>query len=139
MRIRRQPELYTPKDFRYHKSTKANVSTSEPIFVDSQESTNALTMGKKEERRDYVTQEVLGVAEKKLDCAPTEFDLLFSPMHVGTNHWALLVIHIKEKEFNVYDSLRAKDYRDIPQYVEELKRYMKGKHIHSEKLVATLP
>ncbi|MQL91311.1 hypothetical protein Taro_023932 [Colocasia esculenta] len=53
---------------------------------------------------------------RKLDRAPTEFDLLFSPMHVGTNHWALLVIHIKEKEF----------------HVEELKRYMKGNHIHSE-------
>ncbi|MQM18358.1 hypothetical protein Taro_051345 [Colocasia esculenta] len=69
---------------------------------------------------------------RKLDRAPTEFDLLFSPMHIGTNHWALLVIYIKEKDFHVYDSLRAKDRRDIPQYVEELKRYMKGKHIHSE-------
>ncbi|MQL75590.1 hypothetical protein Taro_007937 [Colocasia esculenta] len=54
-------------------------------------------------------------------------------MHVGTNHWALLVIHIKEKEFRVYDSLRNKDRWDIPQYVEELKRYMKGKHMDVEK------
>ncbi|MQM13853.1 hypothetical protein Taro_046781 [Colocasia esculenta] len=69
---------------------------------------------------------------RKLDCAATEFDLLFSPMHVGTNHWALLVINIKEKEFHVYDSLRNKDCRDISQYVEELRRYMKGKHIDSE-------
>ncbi|MQL92102.1 hypothetical protein Taro_024719 [Colocasia esculenta] len=53
-------------------------------------------------------------------------------MHVGTNHWALLVINIKEKEFHVYDSLRNKDRPDIPQYVEELRRYMKGKHIDSE-------
>ncbi|MQL95138.1 hypothetical protein Taro_027801 [Colocasia esculenta] len=61
-------------------------------------------------------------------------------MHVGTNHWALLVINIKEKEFHVYDSLRNKDRRDIPQYVEELRRYMKGKHIYRfRKLVATLP
>ncbi|MQM18279.1 hypothetical protein Taro_051267, partial [Colocasia esculenta] len=69
---------------------------------------------------------------RTLDCAPTEFDLLFSPMHVGTNHWALLVINIKEKEFHVYDSLRNKDHRDIPQYVEELRRYMKGKYIDAE-------
>ncbi|MQL84856.1 hypothetical protein Taro_017353 [Colocasia esculenta] len=151
MRIRRQLELYTPEDFRYQKSTKANVSTSEPIFVDFQESTDALTTGKKEERRDYITQEVLGVAEKddksrkqhfdysfrKLDRAPTEFDLLFSPMHVGMNHWALLVIHIKEKEFHVYDSLIAKDRRDIPQYVEEIKRYMKGTYIQKIGRYAT--
>ncbi|MQL98457.1 hypothetical protein Taro_031160 [Colocasia esculenta] len=68
----------------------------------------------------------------RLDRAPIEFDLLFSPMHIGTNHWALLVINIKEKEFHVYDSLRNKDRRDIPQYVEGLRRYMKGKHIDSE-------
>ncbi|MQM12148.1 hypothetical protein Taro_045063 [Colocasia esculenta] len=157
---------------------------------DSQESTDTIPRGKKEERRDYVAREALGVAEKdfmfnstvegyenflsfndiqellfaresesvvidcyvhaylflpreenpdifwnfgyvgatlkgnvqsckddkskeqhfeyafgKLDHAPNEFDLIFSPMHVGTNHWALLVIHIKEKEFHVYDSL----------------------------------
>ncbi|MQM12185.1 hypothetical protein Taro_045102 [Colocasia esculenta] len=217
-RIRRQPELYTPDDFRYHKATKVNVSTSEPIYVDSQDSTDTLPRGKKEERRDYVAREALGVAEKdfmfigtvegyenflsfndiqellftrenesvvidcyvnaylflpreenpdiflnfgylgaalkgyvqlyrddkskeqhfdyafgKLDRAPNEFDLIFSPMHVGTNHWALLVIHIKEKEFHVYDSLRNKDRRDIPQYVEELKRYLKGKHIDADK------
>ncbi|MQL75270.1 hypothetical protein Taro_007655, partial [Colocasia esculenta] len=263
-----------PEDSRYHKATKVNVFTSEPIYVDSQESTDTLPRGKKEERRDYVAREVLGVAKKslierflneciinehvlqymctmfivwtisvtlyyfvyycmtssfllkmytflacsdlmfnstlegyenflsfndiwellfaresesviidcyvntylflpleenpdiffnfgylgsalkgyvqscrddkskhqhfdhafrKLDRAPNEFDLLFSPMHVGTNHWALLVIHIKEKEFHVYDSLRNKDRRDIPQYVEELKRYLKGKHIDAEK------
>ncbi|MQL78589.1 hypothetical protein Taro_011013 [Colocasia esculenta] len=201
------------EDFRYHKATKVNVSTYEPIYVDSQESTDTLPRGKKEERRDYVAQEVLGVAEKslierflneciinedfmfngtvegyenflsfndirellfmresesvvidcyvntylflpreenpdiflnfgyvgaalkgyvqsyrddkskeqhfdyafgKLDRAPNEFDLLFSPMHIGTNHWALLVIHIKEKEFHVCDSLRNKLRRDIP-------------------------
>ncbi|MQM20220.1 hypothetical protein Taro_053233, partial [Colocasia esculenta] len=257
-RIRRQPECYTPDDFRHHKATKVNVSTCEPIFVDSQESTNTLPRGKKEERRDYVAREALGVAEKslierffnectineyvlqymstmftvstkdvysfdqrclqdfmfngsveghdnflsfhdirellfaresesvvidcyvnaylfrpreespdifwnfgylgavlkryvqscrddkskkehfeyafrKLDRAPNEFDLIFSPMHVGTNHWALLVIHIKEKEFHVYDSLRSKHLADIPQYVEELKRYLKGKHIDADK------
>ncbi|MQL82896.1 hypothetical protein Taro_015373 [Colocasia esculenta] len=53
-------------------------------------------------------------------------------MHVGTNHWALLVINIKEKEFHVYDSLRNKDRPDIPKYVEELRRYMKGKHIDAK-------
>ncbi|MQL86028.1 hypothetical protein Taro_018556 [Colocasia esculenta] len=65
-RIRRQPECYTPDDFRDHKATKVNVSTSEPIFVDSQESTGTLPRGKKEERRDYVAREALGVAEKSL-------------------------------------------------------------------------
>ncbi|MQL88884.1 hypothetical protein Taro_021456, partial [Colocasia esculenta] len=50
-------------------------------------------------------------------------------MHVGTNHWALLVIRMKEKEFHVYDSLRNKHRADIPQYVEELIRYLKGKQI----------
>ncbi|MQL91946.1 hypothetical protein Taro_024567, partial [Colocasia esculenta] len=224
--------LSQPENFWYHKDTKVNVSTSEPIYVDSQESTYTLPRGKKEERRDYVAREVLGVAEKslierflneciinedfifngtlegyknflsfndirkllftresesvvidcyvntylflpheenpyiflnfgylgaalkgyvqrcrddkrkeqhfdytfrKLDRAPNEFDLLFSPMHVGTNHWTLLVIHIKEKEFHVYDSLRNKDLRDIPQYVEELKRHLKGKNIDAEK------
>ncbi|MQM17388.1 hypothetical protein Taro_050356 [Colocasia esculenta] len=79
----------------------------------------------KEQHFDY--------AFRKLDRAPNEFDLLFSSMHVGMNHWALLVIHIKEKEFHVYDSLRNKLRRDIPQYVEELKRYLKGKHIDAEK------
>ncbi|MQM00809.1 hypothetical protein Taro_033547 [Colocasia esculenta] len=176
-----------PENYWYHKAMKFNVSTSEPIFVDSQESTDTLPMGKKEGRRDYVAREVLGVDDKFLierflneciiidelmfgdtlegydnflsfkdiqnllfaresesviiDCyvntclldrAPTEVDLLFSPMHVGTNHWALLVIKTKEKEFHVYDSLRNKDRRDIPQYVEELRRYIKGKHIDSE-------
>ncbi|MQM22325.1 hypothetical protein Taro_055376 [Colocasia esculenta] len=203
-------------DFRYHKATKVNVSTSEPIYVDSQESTDTLLRGKKEERRDYVAREALGVTEKdfmfngtvegykkflwfndirellfaresesvvidcyvnaylflpreenldmfwnfgyvgaalkgyvqscrddkskeqhfeyafgKLDRAPNEFGLIVSPLHVGMNHWALLVIHIKEKEFHVYDSLRNKDRRDIPQY--ELKRYLKGKHIDVDK------
>ncbi|MQL74129.1 hypothetical protein Taro_006484 [Colocasia esculenta] len=72
-------------------------------------------------------------AFRTLDRAPNEFDLIFSPMHVGMNHWALLVIHIKEKEFHVYDSLRSKHRADIPQYVEELKRYLKGKHIDADK------
>ncbi|MQL89010.1 hypothetical protein Taro_021581, partial [Colocasia esculenta] len=50
-------------------------------------------------------------------------------MHVGTNHWALLVINIKEKEFHVYDSLRNKDRPDIPQYVEIQRTYIKGRDI----------
>ncbi|MQL87237.1 hypothetical protein Taro_019779 [Colocasia esculenta] len=81
---------------------------------------------------DKSKQQHFDYSFKRLDRAPTESDLLFSPMHVGTNHWALLVINIKEKEFHVYDSLRNKDRRDIPQYVEELRRYMKGKHIDKE-------
>ncbi|MQM18596.1 hypothetical protein Taro_051591 [Colocasia esculenta] len=52
-------------------------------------------------------------------------------MHVGTNHWALLVINIKAKEFHMYDSLRNKDRSDIPQYVEILRTYMKGRDIDS--------
>ncbi|MQL80427.1 hypothetical protein Taro_012882 [Colocasia esculenta] len=211
---------------------KENVSSSKPVYVDSQDSIYTLPKGRKEDRRDYVARGVLGVAEKTLidrflkeclingdlmfngtldgydnwmsfndvrellfaretesvviDCyvntylflprdenpdimlnfgylgaalkgwvetcrddkskdqyfqrafeildrTPNEFDLLFSPMHIGTNHWALLVIHIKEKEFRVYDSLRNKDRWDIPQYVEELKRYLKGKHMDVEK------
>ncbi|MQL77438.1 hypothetical protein Taro_009848 [Colocasia esculenta] len=39
---------------------------------------------------------------------------------------------MKEKEFHVYDSLRNKDRRDIPQYVEEVRSYMKGKHIDAK-------
>ncbi|MQL70940.1 hypothetical protein Taro_003236, partial [Colocasia esculenta] len=226
-RKRRQPEIYTPEDYRSYKAPNVNVSTSEPIFLSSQESTDTLPTGKKDGRRDYVAREVLGVDEKswierflneciineykmytfltcsdlmfggtlegydnflsfkdirdllfaeqsesviidcyvntclflpcqenpnifktfgylgaalkgyvqsckddkgkqqhfdysfkRLDHTPTESDLLFSPMHVGTNHWALLVINIKEKEFHVYDSLRNKDRRDIPQYVK---------------------
>ncbi|MQL70669.1 hypothetical protein Taro_003008 [Colocasia esculenta] len=81
---------------------------------------------------DKSKQQHLDYSFNRLDRAPTELDLLFSPMHVGTNHWALLVINIKEKEFHVYDSLRNKDRPDIPQYVEELRRYMNGKHIDSE-------
>ncbi|MQM15855.1 hypothetical protein Taro_048806 [Colocasia esculenta] len=205
-----------PEDYRSYKALNVNVSTSEPIFLTSQESTDTLPTGKKEWRRDYVTRDkmntfltysdlmfggtlegydnflsfkniwdllfagqsesviidcyvntclflpcqensnifgYLGAALKgyiqsckdnkskqqhfdysfkRLDRTPTESDLLFSPMHVGTNHWALLVINIKEKEFHVYDSLRNKDRRDIPQYVEELRKYMKGKHIDTE-------
>ncbi|MQL87532.1 hypothetical protein Taro_020073 [Colocasia esculenta] len=86
-----------------------------------------------EDEDDKSKEQHFDYAFGKLDRAPNEFDLLFSPMHVGTNHWALLVIHIKEKEFHVYDSLRNKLRRDIPQYVEELKRYLKGKHIDAEK------
>ncbi|MQL95839.1 hypothetical protein Taro_028504 [Colocasia esculenta] len=84
-------------------------------------------------RDDKSKEQHFDYAFRKLDRAPNEFDLIFSLMHVGTNHWALLVIHIKEKEFHVYDSLRNKDRRDIPQYVEELKRYLKGKHIDADK------
>ncbi|MQM19427.1 hypothetical protein Taro_052431 [Colocasia esculenta] len=47
------------------------------------------------------------------------------------NHWAILVINIKEKEFHVYDSLRNKDRPDILQYVDILRRYMKGRGIDS--------
>ncbi|MQL72470.1 hypothetical protein Taro_004804 [Colocasia esculenta] len=82
---------------------------------------------------DKSKKEHFEYAFRKLDRAPNEFDLIFSPMHVGMNHWALLVIHIKEKEFHVYDSLRSKHRADIPQYVEELKRYLKGKHIDADK------
>ncbi|MQL79220.1 hypothetical protein Taro_011664 [Colocasia esculenta] len=95
MRKRRQPELYTPEDYRYQKATKANVSTSESIFVDSQESIDTLPMGMKEERRDYVTREVLGVDEK-----------------------SLIERFLNECIIN--------------EYVEELRRYMKGKHIDAE-------
>ncbi|MQL92796.1 hypothetical protein Taro_025426 [Colocasia esculenta] len=84
-------------------------------------------------RDDKSKEQYFEYAFGKLDQAPNEFDLIFSPMHVGTNHWALLVIHIKEKEFHVYDSLRNKYRRDIPQYVEQLKRYLKGKHIDADK------
>ncbi|MQM17694.1 hypothetical protein Taro_050668 [Colocasia esculenta] len=192
-----------PEDYRYYKAPKVNVSTFEPIFLSSHESTCTLPTGKKEGRRDYVIREKMytfltcsdlmfggtlegydnfltfkdiwellfgGQSEsviidcyvntylflprqenpnifktfgylgatlkgyvqsckddkskqqhldysfKRLDCAPTELGLLFSPMHVGTNHWSLLVINIKEKKFHVYDSLRNKDRPDIPQY-----------------------
>ncbi|MQM13754.1 hypothetical protein Taro_046680 [Colocasia esculenta] len=70
----------------------------------------------------------------KLDRTPNEFDLIFSPMHIGTNHWALLVIHNKEKEFHVYDSLRNKHRPDIPQYVSGgTESYLKGEHIDANK------
>ncbi|MQL90405.1 hypothetical protein Taro_023000 [Colocasia esculenta] len=84
-------------------------------------------------RDDKSKEQHFKYAFGKLDRAPNEFDLIFSPMHVGTNHWALLVIHNKEKEFHVYDSLRNKYRPDISQYVEELKRYLKGKHIDADK------
>ncbi|MQL90828.1 hypothetical protein Taro_023426, partial [Colocasia esculenta] len=53
-----------PEDYRYYKAAKVNVSISEPIFLSSQESTDTLSTGKKERRRDYVAREVLGVDEK---------------------------------------------------------------------------
>ncbi|MQM19459.1 hypothetical protein Taro_052464 [Colocasia esculenta] len=56
---------------------------------------------------DKSKKEHFEYAFRTLDRAPNEFDLIFSPMHVGTNHWALLV--------------------------EELKRYLKGKHIDADK------
>ncbi|MQL84865.1 hypothetical protein Taro_017383 [Colocasia esculenta] len=84
-------------------------------------------------RDDKSKEQHFEYAFGKLDRAPNEFDLIFSPMHVGTNHWDLLVIHNKEKEFHVYDSLRNKHHPDIPQYVEELKSYLKGKHIDADK------
>ena len=70
-------------------------------------------------RDDKSKEEHFENAFKRLDRAPNEFDLIFSPMHVGTNHWALLVIRMKEKEFHVYDSLRNKHRADIPQYVSD--------------------
>ncbi|MQL89245.1 hypothetical protein Taro_021816 [Colocasia esculenta] len=88
---------------------------------------------------DKSKQQHFDYSFKTLDCAPTELELLFSPMHVGTNHWALLVINIKEKEFHVYDSLRNKDRLDIPKYVEELRRYMKDKHIDAENWLLRYP
>ncbi|MQM14580.1 hypothetical protein Taro_047510 [Colocasia esculenta] len=60
---------------------------------------------------DKSKQQHFDYSFKRLDRAPTELDLLFSPMYVETNHWALLVINIQEKEFHVYDSLRNKDRR----------------------------
>ncbi|MQL98240.1 hypothetical protein Taro_030944 [Colocasia esculenta] len=47
-RKRRQPERYTLEDYRYYKASKVNMSTSKPIFVGSQESTDTLPTGKKE-------------------------------------------------------------------------------------------
>ncbi|MQL86146.1 hypothetical protein Taro_018680 [Colocasia esculenta] len=57
-RKRRQPKIYTPEDYRSYKAPNVNVSTSEPIFLSSQESTDTLPMNKKEGRQDYVTREV---------------------------------------------------------------------------------
>ncbi|MQL97013.1 hypothetical protein Taro_029695, partial [Colocasia esculenta] len=78
---------------------------------------------------DQSKQQHLGYAFLKLYCTPTELDLLFTPMHVGTNHWALLVINIKEKEFHVYDSLRNKNCPDILEYVNILRIYIKGRDL----------
>ncbi|MQL84028.1 hypothetical protein Taro_016531 [Colocasia esculenta] len=126
-RIRRQPELYTPEDFRYHKATKVNVSTSEPIYVDSQESTDTLPRGKKEERRDYVAREVLGVAEKSLierflnECIINE-DFMFNGTLEGYENFL---------SFNdIWELLFVRESESV---VEELKRYLKGKHIDAEK------
>ncbi|MQM19821.1 hypothetical protein Taro_052833, partial [Colocasia esculenta] len=115
------------------------ISCSTALWKDTRISSHLMTSGSycsrgRANRSDDKSKEQhFDYAFRKLDRAPNEFDLLFSPMHVGTNHWALLVIHIKEKEFHVYDSLRNKFRRDIPQYVEELKRYLKGKHVDTEK------
>ncbi|MQL86609.1 hypothetical protein Taro_019140, partial [Colocasia esculenta] len=57
-RSRRRRCLRRPEDYRYHKATEVNMSTSKPIFVDSQESTDTLPTSKKEERQDYVAREV---------------------------------------------------------------------------------
>ncbi|MQL86204.1 hypothetical protein Taro_018737, partial [Colocasia esculenta] len=80
---------------------------------------------------DKSKQQHLDYTFKKLDCAPIEVDLLFTPMHIRMNHWALLVINIKEKEFHVYDSLRNKNHPDIPKYisVDILRTYMKGRDL----------
>ncbi|MQL70693.1 hypothetical protein Taro_003017, partial [Colocasia esculenta] len=51
------------EDYRSYKAPNVNVSTYEPIFLSSQESTDTLPTGKKEGRQDYVTREVLGVDE----------------------------------------------------------------------------
>ncbi|MQM20276.1 hypothetical protein Taro_053294 [Colocasia esculenta] len=63
-RKKRQLEIYKLEDYRYYKAPKVNVSTSKPIFLSSQESTDTLPTGKKEGRRDYIAREVLGVDEK---------------------------------------------------------------------------
>ncbi|MQL97217.1 hypothetical protein Taro_029908 [Colocasia esculenta] len=55
---KRKTEVEEPEDYRYYKAPKVNVSTSEPIFVSSQESTDTLPTSKKEGRRDYAAQEV---------------------------------------------------------------------------------
>ncbi|MQL99855.1 hypothetical protein Taro_032579, partial [Colocasia esculenta] len=47
-----------PEDYRYYKALKVNESTSELIFVGSQESTDTLPMGKNEGKQDYATREV---------------------------------------------------------------------------------
>ncbi|MQM06399.1 hypothetical protein Taro_039218 [Colocasia esculenta] len=65
------------EDYWYHKATKANVSTSEPIFVDSKESTDTLPMGKKEERQDYVTREV------------EELRRYMKGKHIDAENWSL--------------------------------------------------
>ncbi|MQL76870.1 hypothetical protein Taro_009299 [Colocasia esculenta] len=105
----------------------------EDNFLSFHASGSYCSRGRVNQSNDKRKKEHFEYAFKKLDRAPNEFDLIFSPMHVGTNHWALLVIHIKEKEFHVYDSLRSKHRADISQYVEELKRYLKGKHIDADK------
>ncbi|MQL80860.1 hypothetical protein Taro_013310 [Colocasia esculenta] len=78
---------------------------------------------------DQSKQQHLDYTFQKLDRAPIELDLLFTPMHIETNHWALLVINIKEKEFHVYDSLRNKNRPDILEYVEILRTYIKGRDL----------
>ncbi|MQL92864.1 hypothetical protein Taro_025500 [Colocasia esculenta] len=167
-RIRRQPELYTPEDFRYHKATKVNVSTSEPIYVDSQESTDTLPRGKKEERRDYVAREVLGVAKKSLierflNVCIINDDLMFNGTLEGYENFLYFndiqeLLFARESESVIIDCYvntclddkskhqhfdhaftkldRAPIEFDLlfsPMHVEELKRYLKGKHIDAEK------
>ena len=61
--------------------------------------------------------EYMQMGLQNLPRPPTQVHLLFSPMHVGTNHWALMVINIKEKGFQVYDSMKQWQREDIPQYV----------------------
>lgn len=61
--------------------------------------------------------EYLQHAFRKLHNPISAVELFLSPMHVGTNHWALLVISVKEQEFRVYDSLKGVTRPDIEVYV----------------------
>ena len=51
-----------------------------------------------------------------------ELDKVFFPIHVNTNHWILVVAHMKEKKIRVYDSLRS------PKHGSQLANIMT--HIH---------
>lgn len=55
-----------------------------------------------------------------------QVEKFFSPMHVGTCHWALLVIDMTSKRFQVYDSLRNIERTDIPEYVSVIHIFYKS-------------